>query len=118
MFCRRTALLLEAIGVPEAHIDVDEHGGAAGVVAQLGRSEDYPLKGIPVVFAAVDAGAAVWVAFDRTRLEERDGKQYRTYVCKVGLGEPGAAHCHEFGAHKNASFSWGELMTVVINLAF
>ena len=53
MFCRRTALLLEAIGVPEAHIDVDEHGGAAGVVAQLGRSEDYPLKGIPVVFAAV-----------------------------------------------------------------
>ena len=51
-------------------MDVDAHGGASSVVGQLAQTEDYPLKGIPVIFEAVDLTAAVTVKYDRSQLKK------------------------------------------------
>ena len=94
IFCRRAKLLLASLGIAEAHVDVDDHGGASNVVSQLAAAEDYPLKGIPVIFEAVETTAKVTVGYDRSRLEDRGGKQYREYVCTVALNDE---VLHEFG---------------------
>lgn len=70
IFCRRSKILLSSLGIAEAHVDVDAHGGASSVVGQLAQAEDYPLKGIPVIFEAVDAAAAVTVKYDRSQLKK------------------------------------------------
>ena len=54
-------------------MDVDAHGGASSVVSQLAQAEDYPLKGIPVVFEAVDSAADVTVKYDHSQLREVSG---------------------------------------------